>query len=84
MRNDINIVARNFRLNKTKLKEFALKPENEKYSITNENGFVTIPTSSTNEFVEAFKKQQVPTGQTEGIVKIAFTNYGKTLRELKG
>ena len=59
MRHHLDIIATNYRLDKKKFTEFALKPENyNKFGIINENGFVTTCTWFSNDLIEAFKKQE--------------------------
>ena len=57
MRHNLETVADNFHLDKQKLTEFALKPENyNKYGIINDNGYITTSTAFTDKLVEDFKK----------------------------
>jgi len=58
MRHHLNIIASNYKFDKEKFTEFALKPQNyNKYGIINENGFVTTSTFFTDALVFAFKKE---------------------------
>jgi hypothetical protein len=57
MRHDINIIASNYKLDKEKFREFALKYES-KYGIINESGLVTTSTSFCDDLVDDFIQNQ--------------------------
>jgi len=60
MRHHLDIIATNYKLDKQKFTEFALKKENyDRFGIVNENGFVTTSTFFTDNLVSEFKKQQL-------------------------
>ena len=53
MRHDINIIAKNFLLDKKKFKEFALKNKT-KYGIVVEDEFITTSTSFSSDLIKDF------------------------------
>lgn len=57
MKHDINIIASNYKLDKEKFREFALK-YSYKYGIINENGFVTTSTSFGDSLIKDFIQDQ--------------------------
>lgn len=54
MRHHINIVARNFGIDKAKFEQYALG-NITKFGLENDNGFITVSTSRSEDLVEAFK-----------------------------
>ena len=57
MKHDIKTVAKNFKISPEELIDFALNKENVKHlGIENDEGFLTVSTSATEELIELFKQ----------------------------